>query len=209
MARKRARAKMNIPMCLAGVLFCLTLFSFHLSSGVIARYSATTDGADSARVIEFGKIALTGQTEDKLIVYPGAKLSWDAAVSFEGSESATYVFLEVKPKDGTGWTVSGKTYSALEGKMTWEVADGWTPLGDEKYPHVFYRALGPNTELKKEDTPVVKGGVITVTEMLTAAELANMTAADFDLDFTASVVQSNGFDGPEAAWKSLEAKNKT
>lgn len=203
MARKRARAKMNIPMCLAGVLFCLTLFSFHLSSGVIARYSATTDGADSARVIEFGKIALTGQTEEKLIVYPGAKLSWNAAVSFEGSESATYVFLEVKPKDGTDWTVSERTYSALGEKLKWDVAVGWEPV--EGYPNVYFRSLDPNEKLV--EAPVVKDGAITVEDTLEAKTLSGMSK-DLELDFTAVVVQSNGFKDEKVAWATLKSKNQ-
>ena len=208
MARKRARAKMNIPMCLAGVLFCLTLFSFHLSSGVIARYSATTDGADSARVIEFGKITLTKTGADDLIVYPGAELSWNAAVSFGGSESATYVFLEVKPKGDSGWQVSEKNYTALyhgdsAPGLTWTVDDDWDNL--DGYPNVFFLSLEPNATL--ENVPVIKDGSITVAKTLEAEDLEDMSA-DFGLDFAASVVQSNGFDGPEAAWKSLEVKNQ-
>lgn len=57
--RKKTGAKVNIPMCLACVLLCLTLFSVHFSSGVVARYTTTTDSGDSARVIKFGDLTLT------------------------------------------------------------------------------------------------------------------------------------------------------
>lgn len=206
MARKTGRAKMNIPMCLAGILFCLTLFSVYLSSGVIARYSAVTAGADSARVIRFGDITLT-RTEGSAAsqyIYPGAVLTWNATVSFEGSESATYVFLEVIPN---GWDVSvdGKTYTALHHDgapgLIWSVADGWEYLGDK----VYYRALEPNETL--ENVPVIKESKITVADTLEAADLAEMSN-DFGLEFAASVVQSNGFEDEKVAWATLKSKNQ-
>lgn len=49
----RPKVKMNIPMCLAGVLLCLTLFSFYLSGGLYARYATKASGQDSARVARF------------------------------------------------------------------------------------------------------------------------------------------------------------
>ncbi len=47
------KAKMNIPMCVACVLLCLTLFSVHLTSGLYARYVAKGSGSDEARVAKF------------------------------------------------------------------------------------------------------------------------------------------------------------
>lgn len=45
--------KVNIPMCLAFILFVLTLISMHLTSGLYARYTATSTGSDGARVAKF------------------------------------------------------------------------------------------------------------------------------------------------------------
>lgn len=45
-----AKGKVNIPMCLAGILLCLTLFSMHFSGGLYARYTTSGTVADSARV---------------------------------------------------------------------------------------------------------------------------------------------------------------
>lgn len=50
---KRPIKKMNIPMCLAGVLLCLTLISFHFCGGLYARYTAGGAGEDTARVAKF------------------------------------------------------------------------------------------------------------------------------------------------------------
>lgn len=43
----------NWILHLAGILFCLTLFSMHLTSGLYARYTSSASGSDSARVARF------------------------------------------------------------------------------------------------------------------------------------------------------------
>ena len=53
MVTRRKRTKLNIPMCLAGILLCLTLISVHLTSGLYARYTTTAEGSDLARVAAF------------------------------------------------------------------------------------------------------------------------------------------------------------
>ena len=47
------KQKINIPMCAAFILFILTLISMHMTSGLFARYTATSTGTDSARVAKF------------------------------------------------------------------------------------------------------------------------------------------------------------
>ena len=102
LANNTTTAKVNIPMCIAFVLFCLTLFSIHLTSGLYAKYTTSASDSDSARVIRFGELKIT-ETGDfyennKLMVIPGVDLIKKATVSFSGSEAATYVFVDVTPK---------------------------------------------------------------------------------------------------------------
>ena len=47
---KRKRYSVNIPMFIAGALFCLVIFSVHFTSGIYARYS-TTDKTTNAEKI--------------------------------------------------------------------------------------------------------------------------------------------------------------
>ena len=47
------KTKMNIPMCLAAILLCLTLFSFYFCGGLYARYTTSDSGEDAARVARF------------------------------------------------------------------------------------------------------------------------------------------------------------
>ena len=93
--KKRAKSPVNIPIILAAILLCLTLISIRLAGGIVARYTTTTNSGDSARVIKFGDISLTLTGGNTQYIIPGMPLNWNASVSFEGSESATYVFVEV------------------------------------------------------------------------------------------------------------------
>ena len=47
------KTKLNIPMFAALVLLMMTMISFHLTSGLYARYTASASASDSARVAKF------------------------------------------------------------------------------------------------------------------------------------------------------------
>ena len=63
--------KINIPLLLAGILFCLTLISSSLTSNLIAKYSTTASGSDSARVAKFDVGTTTNSQPDKIELVPG------------------------------------------------------------------------------------------------------------------------------------------
>lgn len=63
--------KVNIPLFLAGILFCLTLISISLTSNLIAKYSTTASGSDSARVAKFDVGTTTNSQPDKIELVPG------------------------------------------------------------------------------------------------------------------------------------------
>ena len=92
--------RVNIPMCLAGILLCLTLFSFRLMGGLDAKYSTSDSGSDSARVITFGDVTITEDgdftaSDTSAPILPGVDLTKNITVSFEGSDAATFVFVEI------------------------------------------------------------------------------------------------------------------
>lgn len=195
MAKYLKKPKMNIPMCIAGVLFCLTALSAYLVSGLYASYTTAGTGSDAARVIRFGDITVTQTGDAGNMIIPGVDIDKGIAVSFTGSESATYVFVEVC----TGkWTRQDRVFR-IGDYLSWEVAEDWTPLAVSG--HVFYRELAPKEILS--DAPVIRDGRITVSTSVTGAVIGSLADT---LSFRASVVQSNGFDSPAAAWASLESK---
>ena len=202
------KTKMNIPMCLAAILLCLTLISIHLTSGLYAKYISSASGNDSARVIKFGELTLTEEGDfyegNKLMIIPGVALTKKATLSFSGSESATYVFVEITPSKWS--TTDNKTFSLMSnGKtaMQWNVAEGWLFLKSDNGTYIYYRELTPNTELIATDI-IAENGKIAVSNQITKSEIQVMTGISIKL--RATVVQSGGFENPEAAWNSVAAK---
>lgn len=210
LARHKKTAKVNIPMCIASFLFCLTLISIHLSSGLYAKYISSASGNDSARVIKFGELTITETgdfyEDNKLMIIPGVDLTKKATVSFSGSESVTYVFVEIMP---TGWSATDDVTFALlsNGKtaMQWSIADGWVFLKSDNGTYIYYRELAPNLELVKADI-IAGNGKITVSDQITKSEIKAMT--DISIKLRATVVQSGGFENPEAAWDSVALKGR-
>lgn len=208
MAQKNKTVKMNIPMCVACVLLCLTLISVYLTSGLYAKYTAASVGSDSARVIRFGNLTITesGDFDDGVgIVIPGVNLNKKTVVDFAGSEASTYVFVSVSLS--SHWTTAdNSSFVVTSGDKTllqWSVADGWTFLETgENGAYIYYRELAPNTTLSAD--VIANDGCITVSDQLTKGELGGMT--DMFIRLRAAAAQSGGFADPAAAWKSVSAK---
>lgn len=94
MGKKSTRP--NWILRVAGVLFCLTLLSTHLTSGLYARYSTTWSGSASARVAKF-EVTDTGTfTQDLYLEYnPGANNNYTIVVE-NRSEVTVKCSVEVK-----------------------------------------------------------------------------------------------------------------
>ncbi len=229
MARVHAKAKMNIPMCVACVLFCLTLFSFYFTGGLFARYVTNNEGVDSARVIKFGDITIT-ETGDftaqadknNFIVIPGVGLSKDVELAFTGSEAATYVFVEIE----TEYTPTADNYTFTygtngEGKpiLQWSVVkkpaenspEGWTYLTKNANKYVYYRVLAPNTPLESVDIisgtktgSEINGEIIVKAN--TKSDIKSLEGKNISIKIRAAAVQANGFKDAAEAWASVADK---
>jgi len=66
----KKRGQVNIPICLAGILFCLTLFSIHLTSGLYAKYMAKSGSEDSARVAQMAA-GTEVVIDEQIMIAPG------------------------------------------------------------------------------------------------------------------------------------------
>ena len=214
MAKHSKTAKVNIPMCIASFLFCLTLISVHLMSGLYAKYISSGSGRDSAKVITFGDITLTetGDFEDgNAYIIPGVDLKKKAVVDFAGSEAATYVFVEITT---SAWQRSEdkKSFSvplSEKNVLTWSVADGWQYLDlseTKSGTYVYYRELAPNTKPEKVDI-IAADGAITVSEDITRTDMSEIRGlSGLYIKLRATVVQSGGFADVSEAWASISAK---
>ena len=216
MAKYLKKPKKNIAMNIAMVLFCLTVASTYLVSGLFARYTSSATGSASARVMKFGNLTLTetgdflldehGNQTNEMMIIPGIPIQKQAFVSYSGSEAATFVFVEVTPS--AHW--ERQEHSFYKGTyMAWSVNANWQYLTQTGNTSVFYQILEPNKTLT--DEPVIYNGVINCNSdlgknIMSSIQQVNGEDVDISITFRASVVQANGFDSVVDAWQSLSAK---
>ena len=200
----------NIALRLAAVMLVMVCVSTWMLAGLLAKYTTQDSGSDSARVIRFGDLTMTEigdfATDSTAMIIPGVNLQKKVLVSFSGSESATYVFVEAILSGG--WdTTDYKSFTEGGGRLQWAVDGSWIMV--EAIPstgrYVFYRELAPNDQSLKNGVDfIANDGEIFVSENITKNEINSMT--DIGIKLRALVVQSNGFAGPEAAWASVKSK---
>lgn len=102
----------NWILHLAGILFCLTLFSMHLTSGLYARYSATSSSDDGARVARFN-IEQTGTLTQliELDVYPGFTYSYTLVLENNSEVAVAYTVTVERLTENLPLTVSLNDYT--------------------------------------------------------------------------------------------------
>lgn len=188
MAGKRLAKPNKRRLPLRAWLLYLAVATFALTGVTFSRYVASAHSQDGARVITFGDLTVTDS--GSVQVQPGVAAEKDLTVHFDGSEAATYVFVELK---GSDWTLDADgIYHDAAGLMTWRVADGWTHLQD----NVYYRELAPNTVL---DAGLIAGGAVNVSENMTRTQL-QAAAGTLHICVQAAAVQREGGDTAETAW---------
>lgn len=194
MAGKRLAKPNKRRLPLRAWLLYLAVATFALTGVTFSRYVASAHSQDEARVAAFGGLTVTDS--GSVQVQPGVAAQKDLTVRFEGSEAATYVFVELK---GSDWTRGADgIYHDAAGLMTWRVADGWTHLQD----NVYYRALSPNTAL---DAGLIAGGTVDVSENMTRTELEKLSKA-LSIRVQAAAVQREGGDTAQIAWERLSGR---
>lgn len=189
MAGKRLEKPNKRRLPLRAWLLYLAVVTFALTGVTFSRYVASAHSQDEARVITFGDLTVTDS--GSVQVQPGVAAEKDLTVHFEGSEAATYVFVELQ---GSDWTrgADNRTYTYGASSLSWRVADGWTHLRD----NVYYRELAPNTVL---DAGLIDGGAVDVSENMTRTELEELSKA-LSIRVWAAAVQREGGDTAETAW---------
>ena len=194
MAGKRLAKPNKRRLPLRAWLLYLAVATFALTGVTFSRYVASAHSQDEGRVITFGDLTVTDS--GSVQVQPGVPAEKDLTVRFEGSEAATYVFVELQ---GSDWTRGADgIYHDAAGLMTWRVADGWTHLRD----NVYYRELAPNTAL---DAGLIDGGAVNVSEDMTRTELEKLPKA-LSIHVKAAAVQREGGDTAQIAWERLSGR---
>lgn len=200
-----SKNKTNIPLRLAGILFCLTLVSTYMTSGFYARYISRSTGDDYTNIVDFGNLTLTEsgtfQSDGTMIIIPGVDLTKNAVIKFEGSETSTFVFAEIETSPD--WALTNNSFSMKQDSktfMNWDISEEWTYLCSNNNTHVYYQELSPNTDL--ESNLVANDGLFEVSNQITSSDLASIN--NTYIKFRASVIQSNGFESPINAWDAIK-----
>lgn len=195
MAGKRLAKPNKRRLPLRAWLLYLAVATFALTGVTFSRYVASAHSQDEGRVITFGDLTVTDS--GSVQVQPGVAAQKDLTVHFDGSEAATYVFVELK---GSDWTrgADNRTYTYGADSLSWRVADGWTHLQD----NVYYRELAPNTAL---DAGLIAGGTVDVSENMTRTELEKLSKA-LSIRVQAAAVQREGGDTAQIAWERLSGR---
>lgn len=194
MAGKRLAKPNKRRLPLRAWLLYLAVATFALTGVTFSRYVASAHSQDEGRVITFGDLTVTDS--GSVQVQPGVAAQKDLTVHFDGSEAATYVFVEVQG----GWTrgADNRTYTYGADRLSWRVADGWTHLQN----NVYYRALSPNTAL---DAGLIAGGAVNVSENMTRTELQALPTT-LGIRVQAAAVQREGGDTAQIAWERLNGR---
>ena len=192
--KENQKTKFSLPF--SAVLTYLLLIAVALSGVTFSKYVTGTTVGDSARVAYMRDIAIseTGNftAPDKWIIAPGVDMIKNAAVEFEGSEMACYVFLEIKANGWNRIDTYGYAYTAAGGEnlLAWSVNNDWVYLSGSENGAVYYHIVSANSVLDAE--VIADGGIVTVSENLTKTQLDGLPA-DMSIKIGATAVQYHGF----------------
>lgn len=162
--------KINIPMCLAFILFVLTLITTHLTSGLFARYTVTASGSDSARVAKFDVTGSLDQTE--------------VTVDCNQTKSGTYVItVNNQSEVAVDYIIYVKLDEAVVGTNLWVEMDDIA--GKVEQNMIFNRdPLAPGSKkTHKLELGVTDWGTVTGDPAVRGAESHN-----WELGFTLEIV---------------------
>ena len=220
-ADKSQKQKFRLPF--SAIVMYLSLAAILLTGVTYSKYVTGTTTGDAARVAYMKDISIeeTGNftEQNKWIILPGVDMEKNAAVHFEGSEMACYIFLHIKT---TGWTrKQTHSYSCPVDNteaLAWEVSSNWSYLTDDGTGGaVYYCIVSANTTFDAE--VLGNNGKITVSPELTRTQLGTLTENlenGLSIDIGAIAMQYHGISGDaeyadelsraKAAWELVKTK---
>ena len=190
--RNRKR-KFRLPF--SALLLYLVLMAVTLFGVTFSKYITGTTPGDTARVAVMRNLAVTETGSvaepDQWIVTPGVDLIKNAAVDFEGSVRACYIYCEIKATGWRRWGLRSFAYIAEdENLLEWSVKADWNYLSGEEDGAVYYRTVEAKTALHAE--VLADGGKISVSKNITKTQLDSLPA-DLSIKISAAAVQYHGF----------------
>ena len=180
------KKKTLISIIAVALVICVSI------GGVLAYLKATTDPITNTFTVGNIGLDLTETTGDTYKMVPGQPITKDPKVTVAANSEASYVFVKV----------AKSTNAAFDDYMTYEMADGWTPL--EGNDGVYYREADATTA----DTgfQVIKANTVTVKATVTKEMMDELTEETYPtLTFKAAAVQKAGLTLTQA-WDEVKAE---
>ena len=175
------------------LLLALVLVIGVAAGGTLAWLVASSN--EVVNTFTYGDINITLEetTGDSYKIVPGVDIAKDPKVTVQGGSEDCWLFVKVE-----------KAGIFVEGKVSYDIADGWTALAGQT--GVYYREVSAT----KADTSfdILKGNKITVSENLTKTEVNGITAKP-TLTFTAYAVQKDGIADASAAWEKTDTTSNS
>lgn len=146
----------------------------------IAETDTHIDGDDDDKTNSY-KITFGEEGWDDIIKDPAATLPAD--------QIDCWVFVKLKKSDN------------FDDFLTYEIADGWTALGDS-YPGIYYRSSESSPE--KQDFNILKDKTVSVKNSVTKEQINALTEDTYPkLDISGFAIQLSGFDTAQDAWDKI------
>lgn len=147
------KAKLNIPMCAALVLFLLTMISIHMTSGLYARYISTAGSGDSARVAKFQVESSIEQAKDS----DGNDIANQFVLTVTNdSEVAVRYSIEIVTDAPLKATIGETELTVTDGKMTFTDAAWVLAPGAGSVEHTIELDVSDWVGVTSEDTAYVE-----------------------------------------------------
>ena len=173
-------------------LLAVTLLVGSAIGGTLAWLTSKSDSLVNTFTIGNVAITLAETTGNDYKVTPGVPVAKDPKVTVTAGSEACWVFVEIQESEN--WPDG----------LTYDPADGWTPLTSEA--GVYYRDVASNP-IQNQDFYVLAGddkhpnGIVKVDEKLTELDAKRPT-----LIFTAYAIQQEGIETAEDAWDKLNTQ---
>lgn len=160
-------------------------------TGVAAYLSSRTEQVNNTLTVGDVSISIAETNEKMLPLIPGSTISKDPKITVKSGSADCYLYVKVRESDNL------KTY------ISYKLASGWKPLGDE-YPNVYYREVDSmNVDIIFSILEGDKVKAIDVDD----ATLASLTAETLPkLAFVGFAVQKKDVDNATAGWGALKAR---
>ena len=192
------KEKKRFHLPLRAYLLYLFLISLMLTGITFSSYISSSYGSDEARVAKIGDLKITENgdfyTPGVFPVAPGADITKDICISFDGSETSCYAFLKLEQQGFERTSLTHYVYK--DGDSEWLsfdlLLDGWTLFEEDGNTVVYYRELSPNEKLSEHI--IADNGKISVNLGITASALKRLPDK-LSLSVDAFAVQSGGFEG--------------